>query len=126
MVLASLLVPIAVVAIVLLSQSLHLPAFLAIMATVVVYGIAAGMTFQMLGNAFELHSRKEGGGRLTEADEVHPECQHYPRFHDVDSGGLSLLIDSGYLTTRPKSDDFPREASEWADSSDEAMASRAA
>src|ERR1700704_6198285 len=54
MLLASLLVPIAVVAIVLLTQSLHLPAFLAIMATVVVYGIAAGMTFQMLGNAFEL------------------------------------------------------------------------
>ena len=54
MVLASLLVPIAVVAIVLLTQSLHLPAFLAIMATVVVYGIAADMTFQMLGNSFEL------------------------------------------------------------------------
>ena len=54
MLLASLLVPIAVVAIVLLTQRLHLPAFLAIMATVVVYGIAADMTFQSVGKAFGL------------------------------------------------------------------------
>src|SRR5258707_14471126 len=54
MLLASLLVPIAVVAIVLLVQRLHLPAFLAIMATVVVYGIAADMTFQSVGKAFGL------------------------------------------------------------------------
>jgi gluconate:H+ symporter, GntP family len=54
MLLASLLVPIAVVAIVLLIQRLHLPAFLAIMATVVVYGIAADMTFQSVSKAFGL------------------------------------------------------------------------
>ncbi len=54
MLLASLLVPIAVVAIVLLIQRLRLPAFLAIMATVVVYGIAADMTFQSVGKAFGL------------------------------------------------------------------------
>ena len=54
MLLASLLVPIVVVAIVLLVQRLHLPAFLAIMATVVVYGIAADMTFQSVGKAFGL------------------------------------------------------------------------
>src|SRR5882757_6692327 len=54
MLLASLLVPIAVVAIVLLVQRLHLPVFLAIMATVVIYGIAADMTFQSLGKAFGL------------------------------------------------------------------------
>src|SRR5215475_5375801 len=54
MFLASLLVPIAVVAIVLLIQRLRLPAFLAIMATVVVYGIAASMTFQSVGKAFGL------------------------------------------------------------------------
>src|SRR5258707_6146824 len=54
MLLASLLVPIAVVAIVLLVQRLHVPAFLAIMATVVVYGIAADMTFQSVGKAFGL------------------------------------------------------------------------
>jgi GntP family gluconate:H+ symporter len=54
MLLASLLVPIAVVAIVLLIQRLHLPAFLAIMATVVIYGIAADMTFQSVGKAFGL------------------------------------------------------------------------
>ena len=54
MLLASLLVPIAVVAIVVLVQRLRLPAFLAIMATVVVYGIAADMTFQSVGKAFGL------------------------------------------------------------------------
>src|SRR4051812_33968553 len=54
MLLASLLVPIAVVAIVLLVQRLHLPAFLAIIATVVVYGIAADMTFMAVGKAFGL------------------------------------------------------------------------
>ena len=54
MLLASLLVPIAVMAIVLLIQRVHLPAFLAVMATVVVYGIAADMTFQSVGKAFGL------------------------------------------------------------------------
>ena len=54
MLLASLLLPIAVVAIVLSVQRLRLPAFLAIMATVVVYGIAADMTFQSVGKAFGL------------------------------------------------------------------------
>jgi GntP family gluconate:H+ symporter len=54
MLLASLLVPIAVVAIVLLVQRLHFPVFLAIMATVVVYGIAADMTFHSVGKAFGL------------------------------------------------------------------------
>ena len=52
MLLASLLVPFAVVAIVLLVQRLHLPAFLAIMATVAVYGIAANMSFESVGDAF--------------------------------------------------------------------------
>lgn len=46
--------PLAVVAIVLLVQRIRLPAFLAIMATVVVYGIAADMTFQSIGKAFGL------------------------------------------------------------------------
>jgi len=54
MLLASLLVPLAVLAIVFLVQRLHLPIFLAIMATVVVYGIAADMTFQSVGKAFGL------------------------------------------------------------------------
>lgn len=52
MILASLLLPIAVAAIVFLIQRVRLPAFLAIMATVVVYGIAADMTFQSVGKAF--------------------------------------------------------------------------
>lgn len=46
--------PIAVGLIVLLVQRVRLPAFLAIMATVVVYGIAADMTFQSIGKAFGL------------------------------------------------------------------------
>jgi len=54
MLLASLLVPIAVALIVLLVQRVRLPAFLALMATVVVYGIAADMTFQSIGKAFGL------------------------------------------------------------------------
>ena len=54
MLLASLLVPIAVAAIVLLVQRLRLPVFLALMATIVVYGIAADMTFQSVGKAFGL------------------------------------------------------------------------
>jgi len=47
-------VPIAVAAIVLLVQRVRLPVFLALMATVVVYGIAADMTFQSVGKAFGL------------------------------------------------------------------------
>lgn len=54
MILASLLLPIAVAAIVFLAQRVRLPVFLAIMATVVVYGIAADMTFQSVGKAFGL------------------------------------------------------------------------
>jgi gluconate:H+ symporter, GntP family len=54
MLLASLLVPLAVLAIVFLVQRLRLPVFLAIMATVVVYGVAADMTFQSVGKAFGL------------------------------------------------------------------------
>src|SRR4030095_17150456 len=54
MLLASLLLPIAVIAILLLVQRLHLPVFLAIMAPVVVYGIAADMTFMSVGKAFGL------------------------------------------------------------------------
>jgi GntP family gluconate:H+ symporter len=54
MILASLLLPIAVAAIVFLVQKVRLPVFLAVMATVVVYGIAADMTFQSVGKAFGL------------------------------------------------------------------------
>lgn len=54
MILASLLLPIAVAAIVFLVQKVRLPAFLAIMATVVLYGIAADMTFQSVSKAFGL------------------------------------------------------------------------
>ena len=50
--LPSLLLPIAVALIVILVQRVRLPVFLAIIATTVVYGIAADMTFQSVGKAF--------------------------------------------------------------------------
>ena len=62
---------------------------------------------------FELQSREEGGRRLTESDEIHPECENDPRFHDVDSEGLSLLIDWGEPWNRLKSNDFRGAASNW-------------
>lgn len=52
MILAALLLPVAVVVLLLLVQRLGLPVFLALMATVVGYGIAADMTFQSIGKAF--------------------------------------------------------------------------
>jgi GntP family gluconate:H+ symporter len=52
MILAALLLPVAVVAIVVLVQRFRLPAFLALMIVVVGYGIAADMTFQSIGKAF--------------------------------------------------------------------------
>jgi gluconate:H+ symporter, GntP family len=54
MILAALLLPVAVVAIVLLVQRFRVPAFLALMMVVVAYGIAASMTFQSIGKAFGL------------------------------------------------------------------------
>ena len=54
MTLAALLLPVAVVAVVLAIQRWHLPAWLALMAVVVGYGIAAEMTFQSIGRAFGL------------------------------------------------------------------------
>lgn len=54
MVLAALLLPLAVVATILAVQRLKLPAWLALMAVVVAYGIAASMTFQSIGKAFGL------------------------------------------------------------------------
>lgn len=54
MILAALLLPVAVVAIVLAIQRLRLPALLAIMIVVVAYGLAADMTWQSIGKAFSL------------------------------------------------------------------------
>src|SRR4051812_47830415 len=54
MILAALLLPVAVVAVLVLIQRLRVPAFLALMAVVVGYGIAANMTFQSIGKAFGL------------------------------------------------------------------------
>ena len=52
MLLASLLLPIAVALVVFLTQRLRIPAFLALMGSVVVYGIAADMKFESIGVAF--------------------------------------------------------------------------
>jgi GntP family gluconate:H+ symporter len=54
MILAALGLPLAVIAIVLLIQRFRVPAFLALMAVVVAYGIATQMTFQSIGKAFGL------------------------------------------------------------------------
>ena len=54
MILAALLLPVAIVAIVLAIQRLRLPAFLALMIVVVGYGWAANMTWQSIGKAFGL------------------------------------------------------------------------
>jgi gluconate:H+ symporter, GntP family len=54
MILAALLLPVAIVAIVLAVQHLRLPAFLALMIVVVAYGWAANMTWQSIGKAFGL------------------------------------------------------------------------
>jgi GntP family gluconate:H+ symporter len=54
MILAALLLPAAVVAIVFLIERSRVPAFLALMFVVVAYGIAADMTFQSIGKAFGL------------------------------------------------------------------------
>ncbi len=54
MILAALLLPIAAIAVVLAIQRLRLPSWLALMAAVVGYGIAAEMTFQSIGRAFGL------------------------------------------------------------------------
>jgi GntP family gluconate:H+ symporter len=54
MVLAALLLPVAVAVLVFAVQRLRLPVYLALMAVVVGYGIAADMTFQSIGKAFGL------------------------------------------------------------------------
>jgi len=54
MILAALLLPVAVVAVLVLVQWLRLPAFLALMVAVAGYGVAADMTFQSIGKAFGL------------------------------------------------------------------------
>src|SRR5258706_7511989 len=54
MILAAVLLPVAVVALLLLVERFGLPVFLAVMAVVAGYGIAANMTFQSIGKAFGL------------------------------------------------------------------------
>jgi GntP family gluconate:H+ symporter len=54
MILAALLLPVAVVAVLVLVQRLRLPVFLALMITVAGYGLAADMTFSSIGKAFGL------------------------------------------------------------------------
>lgn len=54
MILAALLLPVAVIALMLLVQRFGVPAFLALMAVVAAYGIAAEMTVPSIGKAFGL------------------------------------------------------------------------
>jgi len=73
----------------------------AVVAAVVV-GQIDDAAMQLPLDALELVSGEEGGRRLTEADEIHPKREDGPRFHDVDSGGLSLKIDGVHLSNRRK------------------------
>ena len=118
MLLASLLVPIAVLAIVLLIQRLHLPVFLAIMATVVVYGIAADMTFQSVGKAFELGftAALEQAGLLVVAGAL---VQALVLRQPVGTGtsalvgalaGLGASATGGLALLQPAGQDAPRRA----------------
>ncbi len=118
MLLASLLVPIAVVAIVLLIQRLHLPAFLAIMATVVVYGIAADMTFQSVGKAFGLGftAALEQAGLLVVAGAL---VQALVLRQPLGTGtsalvgalaGLGASVTGGLALLQPAGQDAPRRA----------------
>ena len=54
MILAALLLPVAIGVLLLCVQRFRLPAFLALIAVVVGYGIAADMTIQSIGKAFGL------------------------------------------------------------------------
>jgi len=66
MILAALLLPVAVALVLVLVQRFRLPAYLALMAAVMGYGIAASMTFQSIGKAFGLGfvAAVEQGGLL--------------------------------------------------------------
>ena len=54
MILAALLLPVAVAVLLLCVHRFRLPVFLALMAVIVGYGIAAQMTYQSIGKAFGL------------------------------------------------------------------------
>jgi GntP family gluconate:H+ symporter len=54
MILAALLLPVAVVAVLVLVRRFRVPAFLALMGVAVGYGVAASMTFHSIGKAFGL------------------------------------------------------------------------
>jgi gluconate:H+ symporter, GntP family len=118
MLLASLLVPLAVVAIVFLTQRLRLPAFLAILATVVVYGIAADMTFQSVGKAFGLGftAALEQAGLLVVAGAlVEALVLRQPLGTGTSAlvgalAGLGASATGGLALLQPASQDAPRRA----------------
>jgi GntP family gluconate:H+ symporter len=118
MLLASLLLPIAVVAIVLLAQRLRLPIFLAIMATVVVYGIAADMTFMSVGKAFGLGftAALEQAGLLVVAGAlVGALVLHQPLGTGTSAvagalAGLGASPTAGLALLQPAGQDAPRRA----------------
>lgn len=118
MFLASLLLPIAVVAIVLLVQKVRLPVFLAIMATVVVYGIAADMTFQSVGKAFGLGfaTALEQTGLLAVAGAlVGAVVLRAPLGTGTSAaagllGGLGASASGGLALLQPAGQDAPRRA----------------
>ena len=118
MFLASLLLPIAVAAIVFLVQKVRLPVFLAIMATVVVYGIAADMTFQSVGKAFGLGfaTALEQTGLLVVAGAlVGAVVLRAPLGTGTSAaagllGGLGASASGGLALLQPAGQDAPRRA----------------
>ena len=118
MFLASLLLPIAVVAIVFLVQRVRLPVFLAITATVVVYGIAADMTFQSVGKAFGLGfaTALEQTGLLVVAGAlVGGLVLHTPLGTGTSAAagllaGLGASASAGLALLQPAGQDAPRRA----------------
>lgn len=118
MILASLLLPMAVAAIVFLVQRVRLPVFLAIMATVVVYGIAADMTFQSVGKAFGLGfvTALEQTGLLVVAGAlVGGLVLHTPLGTGTSAAaglvaGLGASASGGLALLQPAGQDAPRRA----------------
>ena len=118
MFLASLLLPIAVAAIVFLVQRIRLPVFLAIMATVVVYGIAADMTFDSVSKAFGLGftAALEQTGLLVVAGAlVGGLVLHTPLGTGTSAAaglvaGLGASASAGLALLQPAGQDAPRRA----------------
>ncbi|MCW5733973.1 MAG: GntP family permease [Enhydrobacter sp.] len=118
MILAALLLPVAIGALVLLIQRFGVPVFLGLMAVVAGYGIAADMTFQSIGKAFGLGfaTALEQAGLLVMAGALVGALlirQPLPGPAAAAAGALSGLGGSaagGLALLQPAGDGAPRRA----------------